>query len=92
MPGIFVAQLCHMWNDPLGNGFSDVVRGGSRLSKLDEDVTKTRKEIPRRFKVIEKVREKDHLPRLREDQPAAGAVPRHAAWLHRSATAGDDPV
>jgi transposase len=32
--------------------------GGSRLSKLGEDVTKTLEEIPRRFKVIETVREK----------------------------------
>lgn len=32
--------------------------GGSRLSKLGEDVTETLKEIPRRFKVIETVREK----------------------------------
>ena len=35
---------------------------------------------------------KVHLPRLREDQPAAGAVPCHAARLHRPAIAGDDPV
>src|SRR6478609_335863 len=33
-----------------------------------------------------------HLPRLREDQPAARAVPCHAARLHRVAVAGDDPV
>src|SRR6202171_1367721 len=33
-----------------------------------------------------------HLPRLREDHPAAGAVPCHAARLHRPAVAGDDPV
>ncbi|MGN7295369.1 IS66 family transposase [Rhizobium sp. SAFR-030] len=32
--------------------------GGSRLSKLGEDVTETLEEIPRRFKVIETVREK----------------------------------
>jgi transposase len=32
--------------------------GGSRLSKLSEDVTRTLEEIPRRFKVIETVREK----------------------------------
>jgi transposase len=32
--------------------------GGSRLSKLGEDVTATLEEIPRRFKVIETVREK----------------------------------
>ncbi|MGX1168610.1 transposase [Bradyrhizobium sp. USDA 372] len=32
--------------------------GGSRLAKVGEDVTKTLQEIPRRFKVIETVREK----------------------------------
>ena len=32
--------------------------GGSRLAKIGEDVTKTLEEIPRRFKVIETVREK----------------------------------
>jgi len=32
--------------------------GGTRLSKLGEDVTKTLEEIPRRFKLIETVREK----------------------------------
>ncbi len=32
--------------------------GGSRLAKLGEDITETLEEIPRRFKVIETVREK----------------------------------
>ncbi|SCB52001.1 zinc-finger binding domain of transposase IS66 [Bradyrhizobium yuanmingense] len=32
--------------------------GGSRLAKLGEDVTETLEEIPRRFKLIETVREK----------------------------------
>ena len=32
--------------------------GGSRLSKLGEDITRTLEEIPRRFKLIETVREK----------------------------------
>ncbi|MFK4719507.1 hypothetical protein ABIE89_000607 [Bradyrhizobium niftali] len=32
--------------------------GGARLAKLGEDVTETLEEIPRRFKVIETVREK----------------------------------
>ena len=32
--------------------------GGSRLTKIGEDVTKTLEEIPRRFKLIETVREK----------------------------------
>src|SRR5829696_5956426 len=52
--------------------------GGSRLAKLGEDVTETLEEIPRRFKLIDGVG-KVHLPRLREDQPAAGTVPCHAA-------------
>ena len=33
-------------------------RGGSRLAKIGEDVTKTLEEVPRRFKLIETVREK----------------------------------
>jgi transposase len=32
--------------------------GGSRLAKIGEDVTKTLEEIPRRFKLVETVREK----------------------------------
>lgn len=78
--------------------------GGSRLSKLGEDVNETLEEIPRRFKVIETIRENRddsgeiYLPRLRGDQPGASTVPCatgtvvacHAARLHRSASAGDD--
>src|ERR1700760_1244201 len=66
--------------------------GGSRLAKIGEDVTKTLEEIPRRFKVVETVREKFTCRDCREDQPAARAVPCHAARLHRPATAGDHPV
>ena len=33
-----------------------------------------------------------HLPGLRGDHPAAGAVPCDAARLHRAAASGDDPV
>ena len=36
--------------------------GGSRLAKIGEDVTKTLEEIPRRFKLIETVREKITQP------------------------------
>jgi hypothetical protein len=46
--------------------------------------------ILRRDKGIETVRRDLHRPRLREDQPPTGAVPRHAARRHRSV--GDDPV
>ncbi|WP_342710080.1 hypothetical protein AAFG13_37875 [Bradyrhizobium sp. B124] len=66
--------------------------GGARLAKLGEDVTETLEEILRRFKLIGDGSRKVHLPRLRENQPAARAVPCHTAWLHRSATAGDNPV
>ena len=31
--------------------------------------------------MIRHVREEAHLPRLRADQPKAGAVPRDASWL-----------
>ena len=42
--------------------------------------------IPRQWKVIQPLFAQDgarevHLPRLREDQPAAGTVPRHSPWL-----------
>jgi transposase len=59
--------------------------GGLRLAKIGEDVTKTLEEIPRRFKLV-------HLSGLREDHPAARAVPRHAARLDRRDAAGDDSV
>ena len=36
--------------------------GGSRLSKLGEDVTETLEEVPRRFKVIETLRGEIYLP------------------------------
>src|SRR6476620_4253420 len=64
--------------------------GGSRLAKFGEDVTRTLEEIPRRFKVIETVREKFTCRDCEKiSQPPA---PFHAARLHRVAVAGDDPV
>ena len=63
-----------------------------KLSKLGEDVTETLEVIPRRWKVIQTVREKFTLPRLRDDHAAAGAVPRDAARLCRAEPAGHDPV
>ncbi|MFK4654295.1 hypothetical protein ABIF97_004229 [Bradyrhizobium japonicum] len=54
--------------------------GGSRLAKIGEDVIKTLEEIPRRFKVIETVREK-FTCRVQEDQPAVRTVPCYAASL-----------
>jgi Transposase IS66 family/Transposase C of IS166 homeodomain/zinc-finger binding domain of transposase IS66 len=56
--------------------------GGSRLRKLGEAVTETLESIPRRWKVIQHVREV-HLPGLREDQPGAGAVPCDRQGLGR---------
>ena len=46
--------------------------GGSRLAKIGEDVTKTLEEIPRRFKLIETVREK--FPRPLEDHDLPGGL------------------
>ena len=59
--------------------------GGSRLAKLGEDITETLEEIPRRFKVIETVREKFTCRDCEAiTQPPA---PFHAtpARLHRAA-------
>jgi hypothetical protein len=62
--------------------------GGSRLSKLGEDVTETLEEIPRRFKVIETVREKftcrdceaiSQPPAPFPARPNGRRMPRHAA-------------
>ena len=66
--------------------------GGTRLRKLGETVTETLEVIPRQWKVIQHVREKMTLPGLREDQRAAGAVPRHAARLGRAAPPGHAAV
>ena len=66
--------------------------GSDRLSKLGEDITETLEVVPRQWKVIQTVREKFSLPGLRDDHPAAGAVPCDAARLRRAEPAGDDPV
>ena len=66
--------------------------GRRKLSKLGEDVTETLEVIPRQWKVIQTRAREVLVPRLRDDQPAAGAVPRHAARLGRPQPAGDDPV
>ncbi len=66
--------------------------GSPRLRKLGEDVTETLEVIPRRWKVIQHVREKVYLPRLREDQPGAGALSREPPLPGRAEPAGDDPV
>ena len=66
--------------------------GGARLSRLGEDITET-------LEVHPKVLEGDParpgevlLPGLREDQPGAGAVPRHRQGLGRTQPAGDGAV
>ena len=66
--------------------------GGSRLSKLGEDITETLEEIPRRFKVIETVREKFSWPGLRGDRPAAGAVPSGRNCWPRSCSTSLDNI
>ncbi len=66
--------------------------GGSRLSKLGEDVTETLEEIPRRFKVIETVREKFTCRDCEAiSQPPA---PFHATprGFIGPSSAGDDPL
>jgi transposase len=58
---------------------------GGRLARLGEDVTETLEVVPRRWKVIQTVREK-HLPVLRANHPAAGTVPPdHAGSCRRGA-------
>ena len=64
--------------------------GGSRLARLGEDITETLEVIPKSWKVIKHVREL--LPRLREDQPGAGAIPRDREGLGRTQPAGDGVV
>ena len=66
--------------------------GSDRLSKVGEDVTETLEAIPRRWKVVQTVREKFTCRKLREDLAAAGAVPHGAARLGGPEPAGHDPV
>ena len=58
--------------------------GGTRLSKLGEDVTETLEVIPRQWKVIQTVREKFSCRDCEKITPAAGAVPCRAAGLGRA--------
>src|SRR6201987_4148616 len=53
--------------------------GNSRLRKIGEDVTETLELIPRRWKVIQHVREKVLLPGVRSDHPTAAALPSDRA-------------
>ncbi|ARQ60570.1 transposase [Rhizobium leguminosarum] len=66
--------------------------GGSRLSKLGEDVTETLEDIPRRFKVIETVREKFTCRDCEAISQAPAPFHATPARLHRPSVAGDDRV
>ena len=64
--------------------------GSSKLTKIGEDITETLEVIPRQWKVIHGAREV-HLPGVREDQPAAGAIPRNLPWPGGTEPFGDGP-
>lgn len=66
--------------------------GSDKLCKLGETVTETLESVPRQWKVIQTVRETFSWPGLRDDHPAAGAVPRHPARLDRPQPAGHNLV
>ena len=66
--------------------------GSPRLRKLGEDVTETLEVIPRQMEGDPACPREVHLPRLREDQPGAGALSCDPARLGRPEPAGDDPV
>ena len=65
--------------------------GGSKLSKIGEDITETLDVVPRQWFVTEHVREKFSCRLVRDDYPAASAVPCDCARLCRPEPAGDDP-
>ena len=66
--------------------------GSERLSKIGEDITETLEVIPRRWKVIQTVREKFSCRECETDLTTARTVPRDAARLGGSQPAGDDPL
>jgi len=57
--------------------------GGTRLRKLGEDVTSTLEVIPRRWKVIETVREKFSAAGVARRSARRGAIPCDRPWLGR---------
>ncbi len=67
--------------------------GGSRLAKIGEDVTKTLEEVPRRFKLIETVREKftsRHCEKISQPPAPFHATPRgFGACARRATIVGD---
>ena len=66
--------------------------GGTRLSKLGEDVTESLETIPRTWKVIQHVREKFSCRDCERISQPPGAVPRDPAGLGGPEPAGHDPV
>ena len=66
--------------------------GSARLRKLGEDITETLEVIPAAVESDPARPREVHLPRLREDQPGAGAVPCAGPGLGRPQPVGDDPV
>lgn len=66
--------------------------GSAKLSKLGEDVTQTLEIVPRRWKLIETVREKFLCRACQTIRQPPAALPCDAARLYRAPAAGDDPV
>ena len=66
--------------------------GGNRLRKLGEDVTRTLEVGAASVEGDRDGARKVHLPRLRENQPGAGAIPCDRAGLGGPEPAGHDPV
>src|SRR5205823_14702876 len=66
--------------------------GGPRLAKIGEDVTKTLEEIPRRFKLIETVREKftcrdcEKISQPPAPMPRLAASSAHNCWRRSCST------
>ena len=66
--------------------------GSDRLSKVGEDVTETPGGDPAPVEGDSDGAGEVHVPRLRADLAAAGALPRDTARLGGAEPAGDDPV
>ena len=66
--------------------------GSERLSKIDEDVTETLEVIPPPLEGDPDGAGEVHVPGLRADLAAAGALPRDTARLGGPEPAGDHPV
>ena len=66
--------------------------GSAKLAKLGEDVTETLEVIPRRWKVIETVREKFTCRDCEAITQPPRAVPCHPTRLHRAEASGYNSV